>query len=313
MNAVPNCARTLAASWLVYCVGCGGSIDPGASEELVFPAASALHGEWRRDYITAGAVTYHTRLHFREDGTVWSNSSSMNSFTEPPLLTELEGRYTVSQRGVVGIDWSADGSIDDEDSLVVAEGRALSNGSHWSPGPKERWWTLRGYLAQNVERSHFRRDSLSSRRSPALVRTTTEIAFSTAPARLVPGAACSLDLRIEASLPGAGAPSAELSFTLGCAASRDASGLIVILIPGWDTIDGELLAEQPSAARQVWRQLLEEEPDFASLPPELSQALQTAFEPYLVLDPERPDVLLHHIDMNSLDLTGYQFMGPSAN
>lgn len=315
----PKCAASLVAlSWVV--TGCGGDAESsgnraaGPPDAVTVPTAVELWGDWYNDYITAGAVSRRSRLAFAPGGSITTRDSSMTNFVDPPLVREREGKYFVTERGVVTVDWGGDGDVDSEDSLVVVDGRAL-DGTHPCCrllGGATRWWTFRGYLAEDARRTSFRRRSLRAvadeSSGSVLLRVATDVTLSAAPAELARAAACSLRVTIAAeasTLDGSSIDEARFDVAFDCAVREESSGFLVILVAGRDSVDGEPLERSPSRAPSVWRSVLAEYPEVEGLRPIFQTAIESAFEPYLVADLERPNLLFHALADNSPAPTGY--------
>jgi hypothetical protein len=287
------------------------SNDGATDGETALPTEAELVGEWRRDYVTAGAASHHSRVRFEEGGGLVVDTESMTSFTEPPALEHHLGSWEVARPGAVKYTWGEAARSEAQNDLTFIEGRMLEGHPCCARAFAERWWTHRGYLAKDERRTTFRRESL--RRDTAADgtvsshrHTTVEIAFRSTPASLIGRDDCSVDVAAHLETIADGTPLArDLTFTLPCTITEDDFDLVVILVPGWDTIDGESLLDSPYRARQAWQLMLPELVDTADWPESLLAALFDAFEPYVAFDRTRPDVLFHRIDSNSLDVTGY--------
>lgn len=280
--------------------------DGGPAERLAVPGAEALYGTWRWDYITAGAVQQHLILEFEPEGTLTLAGRSMFSFTEPEETWENGGVFEVTPQGTVRYGWGEGVVSEAEHSLTVIENPELLSSHRCCRvnAPSARYWTHRGYLARNAERTRFERIAMNrvieedgSLRSS--LRTHTELVFSEPPAQLEEDDECSLQVTIAVDLTEAGVQElAEHELTLPCRVHVDGAAN-VLTVPGLDTSERGTLLESPFNARGVWRELLKEQQSVEGWSEPLLRALVVSFEPYLAFDPALPDVLFHHPDTNN--------------
>lgn len=304
------------ALYVSYVVGCGGSTEAD-HVAVATPTAADIAGDWRNDYITAGAVSRHTRLRFGKLGELAVVTESTQTFTDPPSVAAYEGRYDVTTRGTVTYSWGDSARIEAENSLTFVEGRALEDGHPCCAlAGTTRWWSHRGYLAEDRARTRFHRDSM--RRTIAVdgvvdsfIRTSVDLIFRAPPADLVEREDCTFDVAIHVEAMEAGAIDArDFVRTLPCSVAEDGMGLVVILVSGTEAVDGQSLADSPYLGRTAWVRLLEEQAEITSWSETLRAALSDAFELYLAFDRARPDVLFHYLDTNRLDITGYGWVAP---
>jgi hypothetical protein len=312
-----------AARWLAPFVlfGCGGlakSSDESSDDATVLPTSATLVGEWRHDYITAGTIAYHSRLRFEEGGVLVVDTESMTSLTEPPALGHHEGTWEDGRPGAVkyAYTWDDGGRTEAENDLTFVEGRMLEGHECCVRAFSDRFWTHRGYRATSARRTNFhgeslRRDSAADGTMLNYRRTSVELAFSASPASLVGRDDCTLDVtaHLEA-LEDAVLLARDYAMTLPCTVTEDDFDLVVVLVPGWDTVEGMSLFDYPYRAGQVWQLMLEERGDTTDWPESLRGALWDAFEPYLAFDRTRPDVLFHRVEAESLDIKGYSRVQP---
>jgi hypothetical protein len=307
-------------SWAIHCisiallsVGCGRAErsapgEPNPEDGPSVPSESALLGAWRWQYLTAGAVQYSSLLTFEAPGIVRAHFHSMTSFTEPASNVDAEGTFELGANGTVRYTWQGEGTrVESEHSLTFVEPSSRT-AKHPCCRLSTRYWTHRGYLAMNRARTRFRREAMQravaeSGAVTSFLRTGVELTFPAAPATLLDGGDCSLDVAIQ--IEGTEG-TREFTTALDCVAQTDGSGIGVIFFPGFDvTSSGASLLDQPSSARERWQALYTERSDANTWPESLRKALAQAFEPYIAFDLEHPDVLFHYIAMYSLEVEGY--------
>jgi hypothetical protein len=192
--------------------------------------------------------------------------------------------------------------VENADVLASHPCCRLLNGS-------DRYWTHRGYLAENRARTRFRREA--SRRAVAedgtvtsFTRTRVELAFSAPPVTLGGRSDCRFEVAIRVETTGFEARDFG-PLALPCLVEDDDQGLSTLVVPGWDQRDGRSLRETPYQARGLWAEMLEAESDVADWPEEPRAVLTAAFEPYLAFEKTRPDVLFHYLDANAPTIAGY--------
>jgi hypothetical protein len=293
--------------------------DRGPAERDAVPevGAEALHGAWRWDYITAGAVQMHRILEFEPAGTLTVGGRSMWSLTEPAETSAHAGFFEVTQQGTVRYGWG-DGVVGEaEHSLTFLENpEIISIHPCCRANPlTERYWTHRGYLARDAERTRFERIAMDrvleedgSLRSSQ--RTHTELVFSEPPAQLEEDDECSLQVTIAVDVTEAGLQElGEHELTLPCRVQVDGAAK-VLTVPGLDISQDRPLLEGPSYARGVWYELLEEQQSVEGWSVTIVRAFADAFEPYLAFDPARPDVLFHYLDPHAGSVRGYRQVAP---
>jgi hypothetical protein len=299
---------------LLFGVGCGGATASPDEPPPTPPTADALVGEWKSEYITAGAVYRSSRMWFEEDGALRIQTVDMHSFNEPPNRGEYAGDYEVTGRGTVVYRW---GGAEAEQSLSIVSGRVLD-----APHPcclrsyGGRLWTHLGYLAQDPERKRFHStSSLRQRRAgedtDRTQSTRVDIAFSQSPLSMRPGDACAIDLSVvvEASGPE-GSDSRSVDLALPCALSEDTSGVVVLVVPGYESADGLSVIENPYISPRAWAALLLDQAPTDGWPEQLRELVGRSFRPYLVIDRERPDVLFTYVNPMSLVPEGYVWVSP---
>jgi hypothetical protein len=296
---------------LMLLSACGGNAEsPARAVEL--PSAERLHGEWRHDYLTAGALSLNTRLRFSDDGTFTLDTTSMNSFTVPATTNHYQGSYHGSDRGTVRYEWETEtGQSQAERSLTFVEGRAFEHRCCTKRETTELWWSHRGYLATSPTQTTFHREAAQRQLDAdgslgSSLETKVDLTFSQAPAELVGrnDGTLALAVQIEVVSPE-GAESRSFRRTFPVQVQADGDGMRVVSLPGWDTAEGSPLTEWPYRATALWAELLAKEADTTDWSDSAREELANAFEPYLAFDEARPNVLFHHIDWNSLDITGY--------
>lgn len=299
------------AAVLVLLSACGGNAEaPALAVEL--PSAERLLGEWRRNYITAGAVSMNSRLRFAADGAFTLDATSMSSFTEPATRTHYQGSYHGSERGTVLYEWDTElGQNQAERSLTFVEGRALEHRCCTKRATTQVWWSHRGYLATNPTQTAFHKEAAQRQleASGALrssLETKVDLTFSEAPAQLVGRNDGTLTLAVQIEVVGPeGRESRRFDRTFPVEVQAEGDGMRVVSVPGLDSAEGSPLVESPYRATALWAKFLATEADTADWSDSARKELSIAFEPYLAFDEARPNVLFHQIDWNSLDTTGY--------
>lgn len=297
--------------WVLFCAACSAPSEMSSTVPPA-PAALDLHGEWRRDYVTAGAIAQHTRLQFRKDGSLGLDSSSMTSLTEPPAEQHDEGTYQLTGDGTVRYEWGDDGRVEALNSLTIVSMARLREHPCCSRVNEERYWTHRGYLARDGRSAEFYRES--SRRAVDPVgavtswqRTSVTLVFSAPPSTLSPGDACSFQARFVLEVADA---TRDYELTLPCRLESVDPNAGVVLVPGWDVSEGASLADYPHRAGTVWQSMLAERTDLEDWPEALRTALALEFEPYLAFDRRQPNVLVHYMETNAPAIEGYAWVGP---
>jgi hypothetical protein len=298
---------------------CAGS-PPASADPPEAPSAAALHGEWRRDYITAGAVQSHSWLRFHPDGSLVLDTSSTTSFTEPAAMARYLGSYAVTGDGTVQYEWSDGGAISRRvDTLALVESPTLDI-FHPCCTETDRWWTFRGYLAAAGSLTRFLRETMRRGLDPAgavltSVRTRVTLELSAPLLDLVGRDGGTLDVAVEIETGiGDAADRREVRLTLPCRIAAVDPDLVAAVIPGWDVDpqtaspsapDGQSVVKSPYVARNIWWTMVSELTETTDWPEASRAALLDAFEPYLAFDPRRPNVLFHNIDRNSNLGEGY--------
>jgi len=291
--------------------GCGGATE-APEPPLAAPNAEVPLGEWRSDYLTAGALYRKSRLRFEADGTFEASSTSGVSFTEPPVHVEFSGDYSVTEHGTVWRRWDAGEA---ERTLAVVSGRVLDE-----PHPccsrieGERLWTHLGYLALDPRRTRF--GSRSSERSfgsdPSRgYATRVDVTFSRSPLDLSPGDECEVELSVFVEATDSGATvSRSIELTSPCSVTETTPGVIVVLTPGYDSVEGRDLLAEPFRSKAAWARLLADRAPLDGWPERLRELAETAVRPYLVLARDRPNVLFTYFDSSARIEEGYVWGTP---
>jgi hypothetical protein len=311
-------------------VGCGASSeaestaaprnedsDAATLAAVQSPTPEQLHGQWRWDYVTAGAVQMGMVLDFDAGGVLNVSSRSMNSLTEPATVGADTGVFELSKQGTVRYRWG-DGSRNEwEHSLTLLENPDIIY-SHPCCRPiygGERYWTHRGYLARDAKRKQFERVGMKRVREEdgnlrSSVRTQTNLTFSAPPAELLPESECTLEVNVAVAVTeSAEEELREYRSTFACRAQAH-EGAIVITLQGFETIYGTSLVEAPFNGRSVWRTVLDEDASVRDWSDTARIALSDAFDAYLAFDPARPEVLFHSLESNSSVPQGFAWVTP---
>lgn len=302
-----------AALWLAACGAQSSSgTDERAEAPLLPPNEAALHGEWRSDYVTAGLVARYTRLRFAPGDHLRLDTVGFGG----EMPTGYDGGYALTPEGTVRYFWGDEGRIEREDDLTFVDGRALELAHPCCSRVYSRWWTHRGYRATSPDRTRFGR--ATARRVfdadgglESSLATRVELTFSAPPSQLARGGPCTLDVSIHLEWSESdSADTRDFELGLDCAA-REHLGLSIVLFPGWDWIEreGRSLEHAPFNARSLWERMLADHSELDEWPNPLRTLLGDAFELYLAFDEERPDVLFHYLEPNTLDATGYSYRG----